>query len=297
MYTSVSSDIDLPSWGIPLMEAYDSEPEEPLSPVHAPEYPEYLAPSDDDITPAKDQPLPVSPIALSPSYIFDSEPIEDGPEEDLEMDLIDYAADEEEEESSKEDEEEEEEEKHLALTDFALSVFDYVPLAEEMEPFETNKALIYVRPHTPPSPSTETRIAEYAAAPIPPSPSPSSLSPLSSPLLLIPSPPLPLPSPNHRDIIPEADMSLRKRARFTAPSHRFEIRERSAAATVRQTGHALTSRIDYGFIDTLDTSTLAIDETVITALEGVNERMTDLAATHRHDSEEFYTRHQDAEED
>ncbi|GKG31880.1 hypothetical protein Tco_0426830, partial [Tanacetum coccineum] len=147
-------------------------PEEPLSPVHAPEYPEYLAPSDDDITPAKDQPLPVSPIALSPSYIFYSEPIEDGPEEDLEMDLIDYAADEEEEESSKEDEEEEEEEKHLALTDFALSVFDCVPLAEEMEPFETNKSV--ATPPPPRSPYTVIRLAEYAAAPIPLSPSPSS---------------------------------------------------------------------------------------------------------------------------
>ncbi|GJZ06807.1 hypothetical protein Tco_0540600 [Tanacetum coccineum] len=53
-YTFVSSDDDLPSWGIPLMEAY--EPEAPLSPVHAPVYLEYLAPSDDDIAPAEDQP-------------------------------------------------------------------------------------------------------------------------------------------------------------------------------------------------------------------------------------------------
>ncbi|GJT85562.1 hypothetical protein Tco_1067279 [Tanacetum coccineum] len=40
------------------------------------------------------------------------------------------------------------------------------------------RARIFVRPHTPPSPSAEARIAEYAAAPTPPSPPPSPLSPL-----------------------------------------------------------------------------------------------------------------------
>ncbi|GKE48699.1 hypothetical protein Tco_1479957, partial [Tanacetum coccineum] len=156
------------------------------------------------------------------------------------------------------------------------------------------RARISIRPHTPPSPSTKERIAEYAAAPTPPSPPPSPFLPLSSPLPLIPSPPLALPSPTRMDIIPEANMPLRKRVRFTAPSHRFEIRESSAATTARQTGPALTHGVDYGFIDTVDASIQATDERVMTALEGVNERMADLAATHRHDSEEFYTRHQDA---
>ncbi|GJX20832.1 hypothetical protein Tco_0223509, partial [Tanacetum coccineum] len=59
-------------------------------------YSEYLAPSDDDIAPAEDQPLPALPIALSPGYIADSKPIEDGLEEDPEMDPVDYVADEEE---------------------------------------------------------------------------------------------------------------------------------------------------------------------------------------------------------
>nr|GEZ56784.1 hypothetical protein [Tanacetum cinerariifolium] len=139
----------------------------PLSPVYAPEYPKYLAPSDDDISLAKDQPLPALLITLSPGYIADSEPIEDGPKEDLDMDLIDYVAEEEDEEESFTDEEEE----HLARVDSALSA----------------------------------RIADYAATPTPPSPPPSPLSPLSSPLLLIPSPPLPLPSPDRRGVILEAD--------------------------------------------------------------------------------------------
>nr|GEX67641.1 putative reverse transcriptase domain-containing protein [Tanacetum cinerariifolium] len=90
------------------LEAY--EPEAPLLPVHAPVYPEYLAPSNDDIAPAGDQPLPApaSPTALSPGYIADSKPIEDGREEVPKIDPIDYPFDEEEEkdESFKEEEEE-----------------------------------------------------------------------------------------------------------------------------------------------------------------------------------------------
>ncbi|GJW89055.1 putative reverse transcriptase domain-containing protein [Tanacetum coccineum] len=178
-YTSESSDDDLPSWGIPLMETYESNLKAPLSPVPALEY-----------------------LDL---------------EEDLEMDPINYAA----------DKEEEEEEGHLALADSTLSVPDSVPSAKEKEPFETDEARISVRPHSPPSPSTEARIAEYVVAPTPPSLPPAPLSPLSSPFLLISSPPLPLPSPDCRGLI--------------------------------------------------------------TAIEMVNERMTDFAATLRHDSEEFYT--------
>ncbi|GKD78239.1 putative reverse transcriptase domain-containing protein, partial [Tanacetum coccineum] len=108
----------------------------------------------------------------------------------------------------------------------------------------------------PPLPvSIKIRITEYAAAPIPPSPPPSPLSPLSPPLPKIPSPPLLLPSYTHSDIIPKADMPLQKRARFTAPSHMFEIGEE------------------------------------------VNDSVADMATRHRQDSEDFYTRHQDAQDD
>nr|GEV63281.1 proteasome-associated protein ECM29 homolog [Tanacetum cinerariifolium] len=128
-----------------------------------------------------------------------------------------------------------------------------------------------------------TKIVEYASTPTPPLPPPSLLTPLSSPLLLIPSPPLPLPSPDRRGTIPEADMPHWKRICFIAPSYRFEIGESSAAA--RQTGHALARGVDYGFIDTLDATIRATDERVMTTLKEVNERMTDLATTHRHDSD------------
>nr|GEW08895.1 hypothetical protein [Tanacetum cinerariifolium] len=187
--------------GIPLLEPYESVLEAPLSPVYAPEDPEYLVLSNDDIAP-------------------------DDFEEDPEIDPVDYAIDEEEKSFEDEDKEEEEEE-HLALADSALSVPDFVPSAKLC------KARISVPPHTPPSPSTKVCIVEYASAPTPTSPPPSPLSPLSSLLLLIPSLPFLLPSPTRMDIILEANMPLQKRIRFTAPSHRFEIEESLAIATAR----------------------------------------------------------------
>ncbi|GKA41311.1 putative reverse transcriptase domain-containing protein [Tanacetum coccineum] len=304
-YTSIS--IDMPSWAIPLMEAYESDSEAPkaapqspeqapLLPILAPEYSEYLAPSDDDL-PAEDQPLPAdaSPTALSPGYIADSKPIEDDFEEDPEEDSADYP--------SKKDKEEE----PLAPDDSASPASNSVPSSKETKVFEEDetaatppssssphhiiplfetrlcRARISIRPHTPPSPSTKERIAEYAAAPTPPSPPPSPFLPLSSPLPLIPSPPLALPSPNHIGAIPEADMPPWKRIYFTAPSHRFEIGESLAATAARQTVTALARGVDYGFIDTLDASIRATKERVMTALEEVNERMIDHATTHRHD--------------
>ncbi|GKE61185.1 reverse transcriptase domain-containing protein, partial [Tanacetum coccineum] len=74
----------------------------------------------------------------------------------------------------------------------------------------------------------------WVAAPAPPLPPLSPLSPLSSPLTRIPSPPLLLPPPTHKYSIPEADILPQRRARFAAPSHRFEIGESSAAAAARQ---------------------------------------------------------------
>ncbi|GJT30816.1 retrovirus-related pol polyprotein from transposon TNT 1-94 [Tanacetum coccineum] len=208
-------------------------------PGPGPEYPEYLAPSDEEV-PVEDQPYAVadSPIALSPGYVADSDP-----EEDSEDGPVDYPADggdgddddssdddEEEEEASEEEEaEEEEEEEHLAPADSVVApVVDHVPSSEETEPFETDesaptprspqtivpfsqtrlrRARKTVRLEPPMSPSMEARIAEYAVAPTPPSPPPSPLSPWSSPLPQIPSPPLP-PPPSSLHLPPHVPTSL-----------------------------------------------------------------------------------------
>ncbi|GJT86241.1 hypothetical protein Tco_1067958 [Tanacetum coccineum] len=97
----------------------------------------------------------------------------------------------------------------------------------------------------------------------------------------IPSPPLLLPSTTHRDDLPEADMSLQKRARFTAPTGRFEIGESSLAAAARHAGNTLAHRVDYGFMNTVDASICAVESREMTAVGEVNDRVTDLATTQR----------------
>ncbi|GKB72909.1 hypothetical protein Tco_0934321 [Tanacetum coccineum] len=265
-YTSISS--DMPSWAIPLMDAYELEAPEaaphshdqaPLSPVPALEYPEYLASSNDDI-PAEDQPLhaDASPTTRSSGYIADSKPIED----DFEEDPADYPS------------KEEEEEYPLASADSASPVSDFVPSSEEMEQFEEGETAT-----TPPS---HALIAEYGFVPTSPSPPLASLSPLSSPLSRIPSPPLLLPLPARREIFLEVDMPPRNRARFADPSHMFDIRESSVAAAAKQPGSALSRGTELDFM---------------TALEEVKGSVTDITARHRQDIEEFCTRHQDAQDD
>ncbi|GJU08754.1 hypothetical protein Tco_1125184 [Tanacetum coccineum] len=181
-YTSVSSDDDLPSWGISLMDAYE---------------PEYLAPSDDNIAPTEDQSLPASasPTTLTLDYSVDSEPVEEDPEEDLEDDP--------------EEEQSEEEEEELSVLTNSPPAGLYIDLPSEVEEDETPLPL-YIN----------ALIEEWRTAPtsLSPSPSPSPLSPLSYLLPRIPSPLLLLPSPTRRDIIPEANMPPRKRARFAALS-------------------------------------------------------------------------------
>ncbi|GJW49578.1 hypothetical protein Tco_0090929 [Tanacetum coccineum] len=216
MYTSVSSDDDLPSWCIPLMDAY--EPEAPLLPVYALVYPEYLAPSDDDITPAEDQPLPApaSPTALSLDYSADSESAEEDPKED-----------------PKEEPSEEEKKELSALADSPPTGL-YIDLPSKVEEDEV--------PSTPPSPTShhhiillsQTRLRRARMLFQPQTPLPSSIDAI---IEEIPSPPLLLPPPTRKDIILEADMPLRKRDRFAAPSQRFEIGESLAAAAARQPGH------------------------------------------------------------
>ncbi|GJT80625.1 hypothetical protein Tco_1054967, partial [Tanacetum coccineum] len=84
--------------------------------------------------------------------------------------------------------------------------------------------------------------------------------------LEIPSPPLLLPSTTQRDDLPKAEMSLRKRARFTAPTSRFEIRESSSTVAARQVGHTLAHTVDCRFIDTMDASIRAAKSRAMTAV-------------------------------
>ncbi|GKD21051.1 hypothetical protein Tco_1222754 [Tanacetum coccineum] len=198
---------------------YVSGPEHPPSLVYLPyvpkpEYPEYLAPSDDE-APMENQPLPddASLVALSPGNLPDSDQEEDseeehadggdGDDEPSDDDDDDDDTDDEDEEPFEDEGDDEEEDEHLAPADSsAIPVVDPVPSTGDTEVFETDesaptprspqiwvpfaqtrlrRARKTVRLEPPMSPSMEAHIAEYAAAPTPPLP--------------VASPPLPLPSP------------------------------------------------------------------------------------------------------
>ncbi|GKC13105.1 hypothetical protein Tco_1009887, partial [Tanacetum coccineum] len=174
-----------------------------------------------------------------------------------------------------------------------------------------------VRLEPPMSPSMEARIAEYAAAPAPPSPLPppqSSLHlpppvPTSLPLPSSPLPPLPyslfiLPPVDRREDIPETELPPRKRLCLIALTSRYKVEESSIAAP-RPTGGY---RIDYGFIGTLDTETRrqraeevsygirdvwvdpteAVEEVAPTTLKGFNAKVTELAAVQEQDTQDIY---------
>ncbi|GKF54162.1 hypothetical protein Tco_0161072, partial [Tanacetum coccineum] len=191
----------------------------PPSPDYIPglEEPQSLPPLEDEILPAKEQPLPA---ADSPGYIPESNPEEDpeeDDEEDPEKDPADYPADggddgDDEDESSNDDEDddvdikEDEEEEHPAPADstsVALLAIDQASSAEETEPFKTDEsaatppahlaysvtARISIPALVPTPVWSDEEVARLLAISTPPS---SPLSPWSSPLSQIPFPLLPL---------------------------------------------------------------------------------------------------------
>nr|GEV63876.1 hypothetical protein [Tanacetum cinerariifolium] len=78
--------------------------------------------------------------------------------------------------------------------------------------------------------------------------------------------------------IHKAKMPPRKRACFTTPTLGLEVRESSAAGAARQPGPIIVK---------------AMLEIVPTTLEGVNQKVTELATTIRQDTKEFQVRFED----
>nr|GFB10960.1 hypothetical protein [Tanacetum cinerariifolium] len=177
----------------------------------------------------------------------------------------DDADDEDEEESS---DSEEEEEEHLALIVSAPALYTSILAFEESdetEPFEEGEtaatpppfgyhvaARISVQPHILMPFRSESEVKRLLAIPTPPlspvSPTSYPLPPFLMPLsiftpLLTSSCPIPssIPSTFCSESIPEADIPLRKRARFTTPTSRYKIGESSVApAAARQIRPTLT---------------------------------------------------------
>ncbi|GJY23597.1 hypothetical protein Tco_0397255 [Tanacetum coccineum] len=262
----------IPGPEVPPSPDYIPGPEEPQSPppldfVPEPMYPEYM-PQEDEILPAEEQPLPAaaSPTADSPGYVPESDPEEEPEEddEDPEEDPADYPADRDDDDDEDEDEDEEEEEEHPALADF-------VPPVHRMT------ARISIRDEPSISLPPREEVERLLALTTPP---PSPLTPLSSPLPQIPSPPP--NSPTHIEI-PESCLPLRKRVRFASP-------------TFRRSGR-VQQPLDYDIMDTWDDLVGAIDEIARTTVEGVNQRVTDLATIVEEETTSMYGIMEDAQDD
>nr|GEV02765.1 hypothetical protein [Tanacetum cinerariifolium] len=243
---------------------YIPGPEAPPSPDYSlgPEYPEYLPPADDMLL-AKEQPLPaaLSPTAELPGYITESElemelKENDGDGEKSEGDSIDYLtsggdndANDDGDDLSKDDADDEDEEESQTETE----PFEEGKTAATPPPFGYRVAArISVQPHILMPFRSELEVERLLSIPIPPL---SPVSPTSYPLppFLMPLPiftplptssfPLPLliPSTSGSESIPEADIPLWKKARFTTPTSRYEIGKSSVAtATARQIRLTLT---------------------------------------------------------
>ncbi|GJW42403.1 reverse transcriptase domain-containing protein [Tanacetum coccineum] len=125
-----------------------------------------------------------------------------------------------------------EEEEHLALADSsAVPVVDPVPSAGDTKAFETDEFA-----PTPRSPQTRARIAEHAAAPIPPTSPAYDQEPLGHRLAMI----------RMRDEILEEDMPLRRRFVLTAPPPGCDVAGSSVAAA--RPPRAVDREEDVGYV-------------------------------------------------
>ncbi|GJS60902.1 hypothetical protein Tco_0655686 [Tanacetum coccineum] len=217
-YTSISSNSDRLSWGIPLMDVGKLPEMNPYEEVSqqgqaTPPSPAYMMIFQSRISLCL---ADASLASLSLRYVADSNLKED-PEEDPKEDHADYPANRGDDDDEPSDDDDDDEEL-LALPTLPPSP---LTLLSSSFPQIPSPPLPVPSPPLPlPSPTTSPTYVEvplgYRAAKI-------QLRPASPPPLL--------PSTTHRDDLPGADMPLQKRARFITPTHRrSEIGESSAAA-------------------------------------------------------------------
>ncbi|GJS13349.1 hypothetical protein Tco_0407821 [Tanacetum coccineum] len=178
-------------------------------------------------------------------------------------------------------------------------------------PSEAEVERLLALPIPPPSPLSpwSSPLPQIPSPPLPPPPSSLHLPPPVPTSLPLPSSPLPatlsVPLPvDRRKDTPEAELPPRKRLCLTTPTSRNKVGESSTAAPRPTGGH----RADYGFIGTMDAEirrqrakevgygirdvwvdpTEAVEEVAPTTLEGVNARVTELAAVQEQDTQDIY---------
>ncbi|GKC93549.1 hypothetical protein Tco_1158991, partial [Tanacetum coccineum] len=312
-YTSISSDSDGPSWGIPLvnaeelpeMDPYEEVAQQGQAPPPSPIYVPGPMELDEHV---EDQPYAndASPIAESPGYIADSESMKE--------DSIDYPDepeddDEDPEEDDDEDPEEDPSKEHEPVDDDPEedTSEEHEPEDEDTreeepskgsdktEPFEEDEivvippppkhreARISVRPQSPMAASTQTLIDAFAAGsppfPLPPTSPAYDQEPISHRASMI----------RISDDILEEDMSPRRRFVLTAPPPRCDVAESSIAAAARPP-RAANRAENVGYVRALQAS----KHRMMTSIEEVNLRVSYQASVRKRESEDLYTQLHDA---
>ncbi|GKC57819.1 hypothetical protein Tco_1085417, partial [Tanacetum coccineum] len=243
--------------------------------------------------------------ADSIDYPDDPEDGEEDDDEDPEEDPNEEhePEDEDDDDEYEEPTKDEKEEEHPTPADSSVvHVVDHVPSAGDTEAFETDesaptprspqtrvpfsqtrlcRARKTVRLEPPMSASMEARIAEHAAAPIPPTNPTYDQAPMCHRAAMI----------RMRDDIPEEDMPPRRRFILTDPLPGCDVAESSAAA-------ARAPRRQYDFVDTVEVGQGLIRSPSHDAwtIDIVSDRAED-AQVRRKESEDFYTQLLDARTD
>nr|GFC22817.1 hypothetical protein [Tanacetum cinerariifolium] len=253
--------------------------------------PDYVpGPKEPEQAPPSPVYIPYVPKSVYPEYI----PPEEDDDEDLEEDPADYPADndddEEEEEPSGDDADEEDEEQDEHDDD---EEEDHPASADSIPPPPALRvtARISFRPQPPTLSFTKEDAERFLAMPIPP---PLPLTPLSSPLPQIPSPSLPasppiLTIPLHAASPPLQLLSSDRRA--DRPEVTLPPRKRLSIVHCPgyETGESLRAEdIGYGIRDTWIDPIDVAEEEALTTLEGVNTRVTELAAVQEQDTQDIY---------
>nr|GEU63757.1 putative reverse transcriptase domain-containing protein [Tanacetum cinerariifolium] len=289
-YTSISSDSDGPSCGIPLinveklpeMDLYEDVSQQGQAPSLSPTYVPEPMELDEHVPPYDDETLP---IAESPGHIGNSESMEkdsidylnepgdhdEDPKEDPKEDHTDYPAEggdgdnepfdddddddtnDEDEEPTEDEDDDEEEEEHLAPPTL-LSPQTRIPFYQT----HLRKARKTIRLEPPMSASMEAHIAKHAAAPIPPTSPAYDQTPIGHRTTMI----------CMRDDIPEEDMPPLRRFVLTAPLPGCDVAESSTAAA--RPPRAANRAEDVGYVRALHAS----EHRMMTFIEEVNLRIS-----------------------
>nr|GEW63492.1 ribonuclease H-like domain-containing protein [Tanacetum cinerariifolium] len=288
-YTSISSDSDGPSWGIPLMNVGEFPEMDPYEEVaQQGQHPEYHAPSDDEIQVKDDDEDPEE----DPNEMHEPEDDDEDPNEEHEL----------EDEDTREPSEDSDETKPFKEDETTVTP----------PPPRHHRARISVRPRTPMAVSTQALIDAFAAGsslfPLPPTSPAYDQAPLGHRVAMT----------RKRDDIPEEDMPPQRRFAFTAPPLRCDIAKSSATARAPRSQHDFVDTVeagqglirspshdawtiaraadiaeDVGYVRDLQASECRM----MTSIKEVNLRVTYQAQVRRQESKYFYTQLHDAQTD